>query len=487
MKRNHLLAVSVVVFSVILLFSCKKIFLPTELGQDLIPDVDNIHTFDTSLDVATYNHIFNAQNDTFKSLATDEHFLGLLNDPIFGKTDARIFFQVSTPSNKFTFNNVANKLTLDSVVLVLDYLETYGDTTVPQTIQVSEISQSSPFTNDSIYSLRKNDIVTTSILGTKVVYPYLLNDSIKGLFGADSIGVVNQLRIKLDNSFGRRLLDYDTIGVNDGYSTDSIFKTKFKGFALQSIGSGNGIMGFNMTNAKLNVYYKYENKTTAGDIDTTVATFKFNNSSYYAAHANYIGRDYSSTNINSISGDNVADPLIYIQNSPGTYAMIKIPGLPTMSNRIVHLAELQMESIYDVSDTTFSPPTDMYIDSYVDSASKYKLLPYFLDQNGRYAGQFFDYKKDPTGKLIKQWRYNITRYVQGVLTKRVQAYDLRLHATPALRTSIPYIGIGDQVYDFKPQETAGFQYISPAKGRVRLGGGNRPTQKMKLRIVYSKI
>lgn len=472
------------------------------MGLDLIPPVDNIHTFDTTLDVETYNKIFSFADDSARSIYSDEQFLGVLTDPIFGKTDAQMFFQLVPENGKSTFKNVPGKRYIDSVVLVVRHLETYGDTTLPMTISVSELSTSNNFkasgTNrDSAYSVRENNFITSRFLGSKEILPSTLNDSILDIRGQDTVLVANQIRIKLDNDFGQRLLDYDTTGVNDAYSTDSIFLTKVGGFALKSIGGGNALLGLYLsdTSTKLAVYYRYDNTTTAGDIDTAVANFVF---SPIAATANYIGRDYQGTDILSSADDNVQDPFVYIQNTPGTYATIKIPGLSGMNNSVIHLAELQMEQVYDPLDTVFSSPPMLFIDMYNNNSNKYTTIPYVIDNmylaaadaSGTYytissagygaMGAYYFYKEDPFSNRVKEWKFNLTRYVQHVVKGDLSIGDLRLYTTNEF--IVENGNPNSSSTKIVVQTTNG-----PAKSRVRLGGGNNLTQKMKLRIVYSKL
>src|SRR5690606_8538875 len=157
----------------------------------------------------------------------------------------------------------------------------------------------------------------------------------------DTATVAGQIRIRLDDDFGQRLLDYDSTGTNNAYGSDSLFRTKFKGFALQSTGGGNALMGVYLNDAttKLVVYYRYNNVTTPTDIDTSYATFSFYNGAN--ASANYIKRDYTGTQIAASANDLVQDPIVYIQNTPGTYTNIRVPGLAGLSNSVIHLAELQ--------------------------------------------------------------------------------------------------------------------------------------------------
>ncbi|HET9823858.1 MAG TPA: hypothetical protein VFP87_00920, partial [Chitinophagaceae bacterium] len=85
MKSRILVLSSGLVFlSLLLLFSsCKKINEATQLGADLVPAVDNVHTFEISLRSVTKNILF---NDTTKVAYTDLVALGDINDQEFGHT-----------------------------------------------------------------------------------------------------------------------------------------------------------------------------------------------------------------------------------------------------------------------------------------------------------------------------------------------------------------------------------------------------------------
>ena len=48
----------------------------------------------------------------------------------------------------------------------------------------------------------------------------------------DTIRISNVMRIRLDNSFGVRLKNYDT---SNAYKSDSLFKTKFRGLAIKNV------------------------------------------------------------------------------------------------------------------------------------------------------------------------------------------------------------------------------------------------------------
>ena len=489
MKNKYLALGIIITGSLILLFSCRKINEATELGGDLIPPVDNITTFDTTLEVQAFNDTFSLLTDSTLSSYNYEQFLGQIsNDPFFGKTNAQMFLELKPVFGgiKYTFLNRPDSLHIDSVVLVLDYVGTYGDTTVPQTVNVYEIGgQIGDFRYDTTYRLRQNGIPRAGLLGSRTFEPRVLNDSVKAYLDT----TVNQLRIRLNNAFGQRLLNYDTTGTTGAYSSDSAFRNNFKGFNLESVSGGNALMGFSLTSGKtkLAIYYKDDNNDApVNKWDTAVAYFTFTN---LAASANLVKRDYTGTPLAASVNGTTAPPdqFVYIQNAPGSFATLKIPHLPSLSNRIVHRAELIMEQVYDPSDTLFLPPAGLYLDAYETSTAKFRTLPYdfYFDASGSAnlssfgAAPFFS--TDAAGKAIRVWRFNLSRYVQHIVNGTQQAYDLRLYA-PVYTFNQYYSGPGAEGTPVTVSVNP-----APAAGRVRLGGGNHPTQKMRLRIVYSKI
>ena len=473
---------SIALFAVLLLLhSCKKINESTEIGSGLIPTVDNITTFADTLNVEAYNEVFAPFQDSTRVGKNAIHYLGQINnDPLFGKTTASIFLETKPIIFPFGFAS-STDLNIDSVVLVLSYKETYGDTTIPQRVNVFEISPSSTFRADTAYMIRSNHLTYTNLLGTKTFFPKDLNDSVN-LFKEKA---VNQLRIRLNNSFGQLLLSKEG---SDTYRTDSAFKSFFKGFAVVPDASmGNAVMGFQLsdTNTKLAIYYTY---TKDNKKDTVVNYFRFNTalgSTALSANANLVIRDYSGTPLNASLGGNTPDELGYLQNTPGTYVRVRIPGLSTLSNRIIHRAELIVQQVAHPSDQLFTPPQFLFLDAYNPIKDEARSIPYdfLIDQTGQINfepyGLIRKTANDGAGNLVNVWRFNLSRYVQHVVNKTEPAYDLRL--------SSPYIVnfLYGNVNSSTPQ-TIGINEAT-TKYRVRVGGGNHQTQPMRLRIVYSNI
>ena len=153
-----------------------------------------------------------------------------------------------------------------------------------------------------------------------------------------------------------------------------------------------------------------------------------------------------------------------------------------------------MEQVYDPKDTIF-PSTNLYLDAYDSSVSAYRTIPYdvSLDVSGNanlsaFGVSPFINSKDAAGNSIRTWRFNLTRYVQHVVNDTEPVYDLRLFA-PVYINELYRTGPAGTDSKLLTQTIGAPLSVNAAagKGRVRLGGGNHPSQKMKLRIVYSKI
>ena len=501
--HRRILSLSLICFCSIVFFnwSCTKLD-TTNLGSDLIPAVDNVNTF---ADTFPVNAIQGDFNDTTYVINSDNQALGnVSNDPLFGKTTANVFLQLKPAPYPYAFGNKDSLagLGLDSVVLCLSYKYFWGDSTIPQQLQVYEVVDRD-FVDSVRPSVFKNWEASTEpnagapIAPLKIVDVRRLGDYMKYAHENDSVN--NQIRIKLDASYANRLFNSDSAQTGPGnhaFYNDSLYRSAFNGFAIKAVGAGsaNGLMYINLTDTstKLEVHYRIRR---LGGIDTGYTSFKLIKSGSdvvpQSATANYIVHDRS--------GTPSATPVpteIYLQAQPGTYASLKIPDLTGYSNRIIHRAELIIEQIPDnpFYDTIFPPPNFLYLDLKEPLPPvRYKTLYLDLNQNVFYDPDFktgsfyptggpdFSYfggyirrKTGPSGGTIDYYNINLTRYVQQMVTKQGTNYEMRLW--PAYRFHYPqfdggYIGYSNNV----------------AYGRVRVGNGTHPNYPMRLRIVYSNI
>lgn len=469
MKLKGLFALFLFGF-VLFLFSCTKLNEPTELGGDLIPAVDNVNTFDTSLTVAADYHLF---NDSSKNLISDKMALGQITDPVFGNTTADMYFNLSSKVYSTSpFTSKDSVLGIDSVVLSLAYTGAYGDTTAGSqlSVSVSEILQNNDFNDTTLYRFNHQGFTTGAVFGTKTFSIASLKDTQTLIRKTDTTKVVNVLRIRLDNSLGQMLSQYDTTG-NGAYKSDSLFRATFRGLAVKTTSAGNpGTLAyFNLTdaNTSLTVYYRKKNNGT----DTASATFVHSNYS----QANSILRTASGeflANLNKTSPEK-----LYIQSSPsGSYVAINVPGLTNFPNKVIHRAELIAYRVPSAADAVLTAPTSLLLDhkGLTDTAHLFD-SDVQIGSTGSLDFRLFG------GALHSDnsYRFNITRYVQGIVTRKEANDTLRLYAP--LRSNLYSRTLG--------------QFISVpllaniAEGRVVLAGDAYPDPalRLRLRIIYSNL
>jgi hypothetical protein len=487
-KRSLILLSFAALFFLSLLGSCKKINEPTEIGDELIPPIDNINTFETFFSTLTDN-VNHVENDSTKMGITDIAAIGnITNDPEFGQTNAAAYFDLSsTAYGTNPFNHQDSIVGVDSVVLSLAYERTFGDTLTPQTVRVFEIAQTADFNDSTLYRYTRGDFATTGAeLGNRTFSASELNDSITHIRKSDTTKMVNVLRIRLPNSLTQRFASFDTTkSANGGHKSDSIFKSLFKGLAIKADqGSGNALNYFDLNdnnNTKLTFYFRTQK---GGKIDTATANYVHLNfnptiltehpANFINGQANVVKRTPANGWNNYLINQTAEDDKLYIQSAPGSYAKITIPGLDTFSNNIIHRAELIVTRIPSSQDNIFIPPVQLLL----DRLSPNKDTTYIFDKDlVSTAGLNFDL----FGGALKSntYRFNITRYVQGIVTKHERNDILRLHAP--LRSTLYFPGTTN---------TATVPILFEiANGRVILAGGNysNPAMQLKLRVVYSKI
>lgn len=484
MKKFSLAFVLLIVSFTFIFLSCKKINEATDLGGDLIPGVDNVNTFELNLNTITQNSILTSfiKNDSGHRVGySDLVALGDINDPEFGQVHANFSFNLSAPAyGSYPFKPRPDSLpAIDSVVLSLRYAGAYGDTQSNgiQTVSVFEI----PFTgagsglrSDSVY--RFNDPAsdfTGSQVGTSVFTIRNLKDSSPVIEAYDTFKVANVVRIKLNPSLGTKLAQMDTaFGPNGGYNNDSLFRTIFNGLAIKATSGGNALSYFNLadTATKLVVHYRY--KVNNND---TLGTVTYRHTSN--GQSNYVnvqpGGNWAAS-LNNPSADK-----IYIQSSPsGSYASIAIPDLSSLTNKVIHRAEIIATKIPSVSDNIFTAPPRLFLDRlHHNTDSSY------LFEKDLTIGSDGTIGYDLFGGTLRgeSYRFNITRYIQGIVTRGEPNDKLRLWAPLATYEYSPVI----ENYYSRPIPVN--NHI--AEGRVVLAGGTYPdpNTRLRLRIVYSNL
>lgn len=481
-------------------WSCNKVD-TTQIGADLLPAADNVLTFADTLTVIGKQGALSP--DSTRISLVELHVLGSINnDPVFGKTNSNIYLQYKPTFFPFYFGRNAKDTIgqpyappgcgYDSVVLCLSYNGFYGDSTKPQHLKVFDMDDNEPnFRYDSVYTtLYQPAITPTKLIGETTVMPTELKNQVIFNYGKDSASF--QIRIKLSQSYLNKILNNYDSSAGEPFHSDSLFKNIFRGIAVVADGGAdaNGLfyVGLNDVRTRLEVHYRGKNN---GPIDTTYSLWNIITTTSTvvtnSATATYINRDRTGSEYSNPTTDE-----LFLQTTPGTYATLKIPDLSIFQNSIIHRAELQITQIPPMN-PLIPAPQYLYLDALdTGNTARYIPIPYDLRATAPYdpystdpafffpaGGIDFSYYGgdrrttiDPlTGQPINYYVFNLSRYVQNIVTNHNANYTLRLSAPYELS----YSG-----YTFAYNNLLAY-------GQVKVGNGNNPNYRMIMRIVYSKI
>lgn len=498
-KSLHLSIAGLACFYLFIL-GCNKID-STELGADLIPAVDNVLTFaDTFYIDAKREECI----DTTRLSRRETHVVGSINnDPVFGKTKANIFLQLKPSFFPFYFGNAKDTINpalnpgthFDSVFLCLSYNGFYGDTSKLQHLKVYELAENTGNFTDTISHLlnfQPDQPYLGNLLGEATIFqPALKNYTFLKTSKKDS--VTRQIRIKLSTAFLNALVRNDSAqnSSNNYFYRDSLFKGKYKGFAVISDGGSdaNGLFYISLTDpaTRLEVHYVAGN---ANKLDTAFTSLPVSLGSFApvsaSATANNIVKDTSTSEFPT-SPNSTA---LYLQTAPGSAISFKIPQLALLTNRIIHRAEIFLEQVPgSPMDAVLAAPQYLYLDL-IDTGNIKKYKPLYLDlspnefynpdnsflffpaqgiEQSYYGG--FERKIVDAFGTRSYYTFNLTRYLQNMVTKRQTNYAFRVYA--------PY---NLHYYGFKLLYKNNLAY-----GRVKIGNGNNTNFRLRMRVVYSNI
>jgi hypothetical protein len=482
------LLVLVSTISVVLFFSCTKINEATELGGDLIPAVDNVNTFDTTIDISGAYFPF---DDSSKHLITENMALGKTNDPVFGSTTADIYFNLSstlygTYPYITAFPSHPDSLQIDSVVLSLSYSGSYGDTTVGTQlgVQVVEIEKNNGFNDTTLYRFDSPGFTTTGpVLGSKTFGFRGFKDTTyleqkKGVITK----AVNVLRIPLNKSLGQRLAAYDTTSsANGGYKNDTTFRKLFRGLAVKTTtASGNGALAYvnlsDVANSRLFVYFRVKKNGVA---DTLSATYTHATYSQANSIKRIAGGDYLA-NFSQRSSQK-----LFVQSSPmGSYVGMAVPELAAFPNKVIHRAELIAYKVTSnsVSDNFFAGPERLLLDHKGQNNSKDSAYLFENDLQPGLDGSLNFALFGGTLRSDNSYHFNITRYIQGIVTRKDRNDSLRLYAPFRSNLFAKNLGANGQSISIQ-------NLTNIASGRVVLANGNfpDPSKRLRMRIIYSNL
>jgi Domain of unknown function (DUF4270) len=436
----------------VLLTSCDE---SSIIGLNVQPtnDLLNVIYQDTTTLLTRTVHLGQLRTDAAQlKVISPNTLFGYYWDPVFGKTSASIYTQLTLSSANPDFGT---NPVIDSVVLSLVYDTSYcyGKTPkVPQNINVYRLSEdmvpNTIYYSDQVLSLSSTSTVLTNVFS---VTPNLTSS-----LTIDGEVLRPALRVPLDTAFGRILLNSKSAGA---LSSDAAFQTFMKGLYITtenmvSMSSGEGnILKINFADSQTRLRLYYHSGLSKFNYDFTIGT-----TAALFTHFNHNFTDPDMiAQMNGSAGKQ--NDIVYAQSMNGAEVKIEMPYIMSLNSSGIHtinkselVIKVDTSAMYQLP--TFTPPAQLYVYGINDDGTNYVLSDAYESANysyGNYIGGIYN-------ASTAEYRINISRYIQQVLSGHVKNNGLYL---------VAYKGIYNA-------------------NRVVLGGGSSNAYRMKLHVTYTK-
>ncbi len=399
-RRNTL---SIIIFLFIGFFGCSE---PDEVGLNLINNKASFSTTDT-ISLKAYTTL----SDSVITSFSNQHILGVMNDPVFGKVKSEIFTEFRLPGNDFSLGSDPQ---LDSVVLYLGYTgKYYGQLQTIQTLRVYELSESIP-DNDTLHS---NLFVPhyDNHIGQKLLRP-APQDSVL----VDSVVVAPHFSIRLDDVFGQKIIDANG---TDAFRDIPSFLDYFKGLYISVDDEINGfgsIFNVNMYSfyTRLRLYYR-DGDETATQHDFYISEFA-KRFSYFKDFGFEGANQFLLDQLGAQNPAEYGDSLLFLQSMGKLRSKITLPYLDELKKLpglIINKASIIMPVATDFSDELFPEARQLILHRLNEQGRMEFLSDMFLGE--AYFGGVYS-------EADQHYKFNITRYLQGLLDGRISDYGMVL-------------------------------------------------------------
>ncbi len=319
---------------------------PLEVGADLLNEDRAQVGFTDTVKLVARTEVSDSVRAFFPGVGAISSFLfGRTENPYFGITQSGLYFEPlllrDLGGNILQFLDGGRVPELDSVVLVLpiDSSGIYGSLVGDFGVEVYEVIESmEPIDVNGTLSFFSN--VEFAINPTPIASATFrpnFQDSVfvkkqRDLTTGDSIDQrAPHVRIRLDDVFGERFLEQDTMT----YSSDSLFLEFFKGLYVKPTGVSPGLMNFTMSRTWPGIYFYYREGPDTLTYNFEVGSIGRRISQYKHDYDSYIVGDF-------INDPLANDSLMFLQGLQGLRIAFEMPGIQDLTEKVINKAELEL-------------------------------------------------------------------------------------------------------------------------------------------------
>lgn len=404
-----------VISSLFLTYSCET---EDSLGFDVLPPSDSIIVSgDTVRNIIAYS----VEQDSLSTENVTTALLGYINDPVFGKAKAGFVTQLRLSSDYMLLKDDAQA---DSLVLTLRYKTDTADVPIRygsmkydmRKLFVYELTESLP-TNAVNETFNVEGKYNPAEIGQKTYKPF-----------RDTL-----IHIQISDVIMNRIVDAarDTLSSNTILLNDIL-----SGVYITCEETHGAIEYFDLYSSDTHLTLYYSDSETSASTEQDFKYYDFN-VSYYSRKINILETDYTGTVIESHLNDpqHENDTVFYLQGMGGLKAHIQLPDI---QNQIVlpekacinqAILVFPVEISEDDADI-YPPPEGIRLYEKNDEGDiEYLREYYYVTQQGtEYLAEQFDEDN-------KEYRFNITRYVQDLVDGTKENYGLELQVKNSKTTA----------------------------------------------------
>ncbi len=421
---------------VLTLINCKKEdnFIGSELQKEDL-GVNQL----TNFNIITYT----TKADSLRADELSTATLGSMNDPDVGKTESSFYTQLRLPVDNVDFagNGSLSDIVLDSVVLTLEYSDYYGSLDA-QSFEVLELTEDmyidSAYYNGKSFTSNPTNLV---VPGSRSQVP---NPNAASLSGTDSVRA--QLRLKLDNSFGQKIIDESG---NNTLSDNDNFLQFLKGIEVKVNNPGQAtnqgailLLDLISLNSAVTLHYR-----DTAEKDTLSFDLLMNTN---CARVNKNVHDYSGTLVaNQLADSTLGSDKVYVQGLEGLKTEVNLTDVMRLkdSNIIINKAVLKIP-VDNTAGNDFDPIEQILI---IRNENDLKYL--LLDQT-MFSGQAgLDNVGGQWNEDDNQYEFTITRYLNNLLNGNFPNNRLTLETISAMVTPNRTVFYGHNSVVKKPMLT----------------------------------
>lgn len=374
-----------------------------DLGLDLLPG----DALGTLVDTTTL-HAYTYQDTVIRTSGLTRNMLGSYLDPQFGLVKAGIVTQIRLSSNNVGAGQDNSGLVADSLVLALAFdgiNYAYGNLNA-QVFEVHELGASlsvdSVYYSDDVPVIFQGNLVANRggrIVPEPLKKPFILGDSLQP-----------QLRIRLDHALAERFLS--AFGTPDMVD-NTAFLEYFKGLYItvdngSQLPNQQGILYFALLNVASKATLYYHDTNNEPELLRTFDLVIDQGSVRYTTVEHDNNQALDPRLVMALADTAAPSTATFVQALGGVRTGIVLPHIMDYAGRGLILAKAELIVPLDGTYNAYHPPPTQLFIFRKDTAGKDVFLPDQLGGIGAIDGNF---RPDD-----REYRFNITRYIQGLLT-----------------------------------------------------------------------